>query len=642
MLPSTFVRIKVGFLLFTVLTVLILTGCSGRVPQTTSNIQDQAGASSDYYLRQLRQSSDKDKVDLQLLAIGALLREGKHTNAIEQLNALPRDLNSSQHKEQQLLRAELQVAQKNDSEVNYILTRLKPESLTVNQQVRYYQAQANANQGKPTLALVRAYIAQEPLLFNRAHQENIDKTWQTLMQLDSQTLKNVVINVDERTLQGWLDLLDAWHNSKQDRSLLQAAIKDWQTRYPKNPAAKTLPTLLNQLDTLTSTPTTKIGLLLPLSGPAKIFGDAIQQGFIAAKNGLLTIAPSQPAVVVADQESITATTSEAQPVTEPIVTPELPVGDVEIKAYSHVEIKTYDTARQSVTTLLDQAHRDGASLIVGPLLKPDVEQLPNIPTSLNILALNQPETYKNSLHICYFALSPEDEARDAARYMWQQQKQTPLLLTPRGAFGDRIIKAFTEEWYNQGGLTVLQQTFGSSAELRRRINSGTGIRMTGNPVSTSVGVTRIPTDNHVDSVYIVATPSELTLIKPMIDMATSSRAKPALFASSRSYQAGTGADYRLEMEGIQFSEIPLIAGANGTLMRQAAAKFSNDYSLVRLYAMGIDSWTLASHFAEIRQLSDFKIAGLTGTLSATSSCIIKRQLPWLRYSNGIVVPVTSY
>ncbi|MGK4432105.1 penicillin-binding protein activator, partial [Yersinia enterocolitica] len=150
-------------------------------------------------------------------------------------------------------------------------------------------------------------------------------------------------------------------------------------------------------------------------------------------------------------------------------------------------------------------------------------------------------------------------------------------------------------------------------------------------VSTSAG-------GNIDAVYIIATPAELTLIKPMIDMATSTRSKPALFASSRSYQAGAGPDYRLEMEGIQFSDIPLMAGANPALMQQAAAKFANDYSLVRLYAMGIDAWTLSNHFAEMRQIPGFQVSGTTGDLTASADCVITRKLPWLQYRQGMVVP----
>ncbi len=237
----------------------------------------------------------------------------------------------------------------------------------------------------------------------------------------------------------------------------------------------------------------------------------------------------------------------------------------------------------------------------------------------------------------------------------------PLLLVPRGALGERIAKAFADEWQKQGGQTVLQQNFGSTTELKQSINSGAGIRLTGTPVSVSnvaaapasvtiAGLT-IPappidapvvstsSSGNIDAVYIIATPSELTLIKPMIDMATSSRSKPALFASSRSYQAGAGPDYRLEMEGIQFSDIPLMAGSNPALLQQASAKYANDYSLVRLYAMGIDAWALANHFSEMRQIPGFQVKGVTGDLTASSDCVITRKLPWLQYRQGMVVPL---
>ncbi|MNH28069.1 Penicillin-binding protein activator LpoA precursor [compost metagenome] len=113
-----------------------------------------------------------------------------------------------------------------------------------------------------------------------------------------------------------------------------------------------------------------------------------------------------------------------------------------------------------------------------------------------------------------------------------------------------------------------------------------------------------------------------------------------MYASSRSYQAGAGPDFRLEMEGLQFSDIPLLAGANPQLMQQASAKFRSDYSLVRLYAMGMDAWTLANHFAEMRQLPGFQISGTSGVLTSSTNCVINRKLPWLQYSRGQVVPAS--
>lgn len=83
--------------------------------------------------------------------------------------------------------------------------------------------------------------------------------------------------------------------------------------------------------------------------------------------------------------------------------------------------------------MLAQVQQDRASIVVGPLLKNNVEALMKSNTTLNVLALNQPEQVQNRANICYFALSPEDEARDAARHIHEQGKQAPLLLIPQHA-----------------------------------------------------------------------------------------------------------------------------------------------------------------------------------------------------------------
>ncbi|MBG0875128.1 penicillin-binding protein activator, partial [Burkholderia sp. 9777_1386] len=81
------------------------------------------------------------------------------------------------------------------------------------------------------------------------------------------------------------------------------------------------------------------------------------------------------------------------------------------------ELKIYDTSSQPLNQILTQVQQDGASIVVGPLLKNNVEELMKSNTPLNVLALNQPESVKNLPNVCYFALSPEDEARDAARHI---------------------------------------------------------------------------------------------------------------------------------------------------------------------------------------------------------------------------------
>jgi outer membrane PBP1 activator LpoA protein len=144
----------------------------------------------------------------------------------------------------------------------------------------------------------------------------------------------------------------------------------------------------------------------------------------------------------------------------------------------------------------------------------------------------------------------------------------------------------------------LQQKFGSVSELRGGVNGGAGISLSGSPVSASLpqqqGVTigglnipAPPTDaqisggGKVDAAYIVATPEEIAFIKPMIAMRNGSQSGATLYASSRSAQGTAGPDFRLEMEGLQYSEIPMLAGSNPALMQQALGAVRNDYSLAR-------------------------------------------------------------
>jgi len=637
-------------------------------------MEGTAQADSGYYLHQMEQSSNDTRINWQLLAIRALLKEGQTQRASELFNQLPQDLTDSQRREQKLLAAELKVAQNDAAGAKKILADIDVNALENNQLARYWQAVITTEQGRPTLTLLRALIAQEPLLAGDLKQKNIDATWQALSQMTPEQLNSLNINADENVLQGWLDLSGVYRANSNDPDMLKAGIRDWQTRYPNNPAAKMLPTALSQVQNFQPASTGKIALLLPLSGQAQVFANAIQKGFNDAKNGVLAQGSAPAAPVEAPQAAAAdaATPADTNAVVSPSAAPtdaaaaqpqqvqpqSAPANSVETAPPSSgTQVQVYDTSSQPIEQVLAQAQKDGATLVVGPLLKSNVEKLAASQTTLNVLALNEPETIQNHPNICYFALSPEDEARDAAHHMWDQGKRAPLLLVPRSSLGDRVNKAFAAEWQKLGGGTVLQQQFGSTAELKQGINSGAGIRLSGTPVNVqpeqpagvTIGGLTIPapvaeptaattSGGSVDSVYIVATQDELALIKPMISMRVSSRDNVGLYASSRSYQAGGGPDYRLEVDGLQFSDAPLLSGANPALMQQAAKMFNNDYSLVRLYAMGIDAWTLANHFNEMRTLPGFQVKGDTGSLSADQDCVINRKLVWSQYRQGQIVP----
>lgn len=157
MVPSTFLRSKPARCLPVLLAALIFAGCGTHTPdQSTAFLQGTAQADSSYYLQQMQQSSNDSKTNWQLLAIRALLQEGKKQQAIDLFNQLPSNLNSTQTREQSLLAVEVKLAQNDFQGAQALLAKLDPASFEHNQQPRYWQAQIDASQGRPSITLLRA------------------------------------------------------------------------------------------------------------------------------------------------------------------------------------------------------------------------------------------------------------------------------------------------------------------------------------------------------------------------------------------------------------------------------------------------------------------------------------------------------
>lgn len=412
MVPLTFSHLKAARCLPIVLAALIFAGCGTQAPdRSAAHMQGAAQADSGFYLQQMQQSADDSKTNWQLLAIRALLKEGKNQQAIELFNQLPQNLNDAQRREQALLAAEVKLVQQDYAGAKKQLGAIDISALNKNQQQRFWQTGIAAEQGRPSLTLLRALIAQEPLLGGKEKQANIDATWQALTAMSPQQAQTLVINADENVLQGWLDLQRVWFDNRSDPDMMKAGIADWQKRYPQNPGAKMLPTQLANVQSFTPASTSKIALLLPLNGQAAVFGRTIQQGFEAAKNlGTQPVeaqSAAQPEPVAASapeeqqpqatdgvaspsQASVNDLTNE-QPVTPaPISAPPTPSAQpaaASAAANPSAALKIYDTSSQPLSQILNQVQQDGASIVVGPLLKSNINELLSSNTSLNVLRL---------------------------------------------------------------------------------------------------------------------------------------------------------------------------------------------------------------------------------------------------------------
>lgn len=227
MLLSKVNRRKAGRFVPVVLAGLILAACTTQEPQAPAvDVQGPETGTSAYYLQQMQQSRDDSKTGWQLLAIRALINEGKSPEALKQLQALPDNMTAVQKQELSLLKAQYAVSVHNATGAVQQLKTIDLSSLSADQQSRYYRTFIAATAAQPTLDTLRAFIALQPLLQSTDEQQkNINATWQALRTIPQQQANNFVINANENILQGWLDLLGVYYRSNNNQDALKAGVK---------------------------------------------------------------------------------------------------------------------------------------------------------------------------------------------------------------------------------------------------------------------------------------------------------------------------------------------------------------------------------------------------------------------------------
>ncbi|MEG9529970.1 penicillin-binding protein activator [Mannheimia indoligenes] len=286
------------------------------------------------------------------------------------------------------------------------------------------------------------------------------------------------------------------------------------------------------------------------------------------------------------------------------------------KADDPTAVQTFDTSSSDVNSLIAQAKQQGANIIVGPLLKSRVDEMLLSPEiqNINVLALNATENARNIAQVCYYGLSPESEAQAGAEKMYRDGHRVAIVAAPQDDFGNRSAEAFAKRW---------RQLSGTDADVRyynQPLDSVASIQ--------NAGVTKA-------GLYVLGGAEQVLEIKQGID-SSNLKDRLVIYTSSRSNSPNNGIDFYTAMEGVKFSEVPLLADTTSNEYQKAENLANSDFSMMRLYAMGADAWSLATKFNEFRHIPGYKISGLTGELKAGQNCNIERSLSWLQYQNGAI------
>jgi outer membrane PBP1 activator LpoA protein len=511
-----------------------------------------------------------------------------------------------------LVEAQLALVDDRPDEALTLLAAAPSDDAPAELAARYFGVRADALEASDEhIESARQRVQLELLLTdNAALNENRRRIWESLSQLSPQALEVAHIPPPS-TLGGWIELAAIGNSTITDPVTLGQAIALWRHRYPGHPAGESVVPMLIDDSHFAWAPARAVALLLPFEGQFGKAAEAVRDGFMAAWFAD-TDTENRPAVMVRDTSS----------------------GDIR--------------------NVYNRAVEEGADFVVGPLRRTSVTQLADtaglpVPTlTLNHADARDPAGVDGSTAspvsgLFQFALSPESEAVLVAEYAWFANHTNAAVLTPVGAWGDRVAAAFANAWENLGGTVVEIQSYlndGSdmSTPVRKLLNideSDARFRSLNKVLGGDIKK-EARRRRDVDFVFMAAFPRQGRQLRPQLEFHQAQDLP--VYSTSHIYSGIADADADRDVDGVVFGDMPWVLdpGAHGSDLRRDVGALWTDslHAFVRLYAFGADAYYLVKELGKLRAQQYAEFQGVTGKLSLNENNKIDRRLMWARFRKG--------
>ena len=604
------------FLVSFVLLALI-TGCETRPTRQTPPVDPQAAHAASLYEQQRYQEAADLYEDLanraipgnrdlyRLLAADSLIHDGQLDKAEALLGPIQApSLPPAQQFRLDLVQARLAL-ERHQPEAVLKRLRLLPPNASRDAAIRYHSLRAAALKAlQQKLPYVRELIALDKLQSDEEQQLQTQLgILDTLTRFKPQILQEQLSGTDSTT-RGWMELAALLRDFPGTPEEIIAPYREWRDLFPDHPALPQLITsYYNQQQQRAPLEVSQIAVLLPRSGPYARAAATIRDGLMAAWY---------------------ADPNENRP-----------------------PLKFYDSSNpEQVWPLLNQAADDGASIVIGPLAKPAVEQLVRAgDLPLPVLALNQVDIDSIPPQGLYqYALSPKDEARQVAVWAAWQGYSQPALLYPSTSLGKRMAQSFMEEWRELGGSSVRTQAYDPAsgdystpvAELvmARQRKAQLEKLKEAQEKAKEEGLTEIDYQlppRGIDFVFAIGNKQQMRQIRPMVQFHYAEDLP--VFSTSRAWDGRLSHDESFDFAGLMLPEMPWILDeeAKDPLSRAnlEAQLPPRGRKYLRLLPMGIDAYKVAPLLRRLESSNTESFPGRTGILYLNPQRQLLRRMTWI-------------
>ncbi len=463
------------------------------------------------------------------------------------------------------------------------------------------QATLHRNLNAP-LRGAQVLISNRSLLDEDKQKDAINRTWQLLRESPLDELEEASMRATDSDEQGWLELALSLRETERDTLEVQSGtIRRWQENWPEHPATTHPPRELELLANLPDERPEHLALALPLSGPLAGPGRAVREGFMAAfyedNNG------------------------------------EHPI-----------ELTIHDTSQDQFRQVYAELLEANPDLVIGPLDREELSRLTDQPSlPVPVLALNYLDERSDAPKQLYqFGLAGEDEVRQVAQRLAAEGHRNALVFAPAGSWGNRMIGAFEQAHEDEGGVMVRAARFDSGENLNQVVADGFAINESRRRANELLRLTGTSMQyeprrrQDVDAIVLLASPGQARQFKPLFAFYYGGRLP--VYGTSLLYSATPDRSRDSDLDGTHFTDLPWVLEPNETLrpvLQQLFPGLAERYD--RLFALGVDSYQLASRLPLLEEVEDAWVSGHTGRLTMDKYGALEREQLWARFESGIPV-----
>lgn len=265
---------------------------------------------------------------------------------------------------------------------------------------------------------------------------------------------------------------------------------------------------------------------------------------------------------------------------------------------SKLQVTFYDTAKEQIGSIYETLQTNGTALIIGPIIKDDLNALNALNPNIPIIALNTPENSRPTSE-WYFDLSPDYEGALAAAKIKADGFKAPIVVVASDRSAQRASQGFVK-------------SFGTAAKVCNITDPSKGSQ-----------AARGCDTSGIDAAYIAGSAVDAVNFKAGLP------ANLQVYLTDSSYEGFNNSGQQLALNGAKLGDMPWLL-SDSTLKDSFMNSIPKANSQAqRIFCAGYDAVSLGLSMSELAKDSLDVLHGLTGDISLGQNGLIESAPLWV-------------